>query len=143
MNLHKTVTDCVTHAYHVENIHCTPTTLRALSQLFKIKLNEQVLHASEGMNGAGLYGAQCGLVEGALMFNGILSKHNGLCTEDILAICSEFAEGFERKLGSLICRELRPEGFSEEITEHICEPRSVEAIIYAAEFLSDIFGIKL
>ncbi|MCP4723580.1 MAG: C_GCAxxG_C_C family protein [bacterium] len=143
MDHDKFIAEKVRHYYHVENIHCTHTTLNILSKLFDHKVNQQVMDAAEGMHGAGLYGAQCGLVEGAMMFIGLYGKSNGLTAEDIGSLCCEFANGFEEKLGSLVCRELRPEGFKPSNPPHLCEPRTNEAIKYAAEFIAEIFTIEL
>ena len=44
--------------------------MRILSHLFSFPLEEQTLDAAIGMHGAGGLGAQCGLVEGSLMFIG-------------------------------------------------------------------------
>ena len=103
MKVEKYINLRVKYYYHIKYISCTQTVLRILSKLFSLKLNKQVF-----------YGAQCGLIEGVLMFIGLLGNSRGYSREDIEAVCFEFAEGFEKKLGSLICRELRPEGFKED-----------------------------
>ncbi|NLW00226.1 MAG: C_GCAxxG_C_C family protein, partial [Clostridiales bacterium] len=60
------------HEYYWEyDWNCATTVLRILAAIDGIELNEQVLAAAVGMHGAGRYGAQCGLVEGGLMYLGI------------------------------------------------------------------------
>ncbi len=135
------VTDRVTHAYREEDLPCTPTTLRILSELFEIELSDQVYEASIGMNGAGKYGAQCGLVEGALMFVSIVCRQRGMSIDETGQACNDFAASFEAKFGTLICRELRPEGFSEDNPPHLCEPRSIDAITHAIAFVADRFKL--
>ena len=61
----------------------------------------------------------------------------GLSDEEIGDLCREFAEGFTAALGSLVCRELRPEGFGPDIPTHACEPRSVDAAMFAVGFMRD------
>lgn len=138
MNLRKFVEKEIHQAYWKENIPCAPAVLRILSKLYGLNLDEQVYRSAEGMGGAGEYGAQCGLLEGALMFAGILGAEESLSKEDIHAICCGLASEFEEKFGSLLCREIRPEGFKKGNPPHLCEQRSVEAAEYAAGYLLSI-----
>ncbi len=95
------------------------------------------------MHGAGLFGAQCGLVEGSLMFIGIIGRQKGKSVDDVEPLCFEFAEKFTKKFGSLLCRELRPEGFNDDNPPHLCEPRTIDAISFAADFISQKFSLKI
>jgi hypothetical protein len=132
----------VEYSYHIEEIHCTATMLKFLSKIFGIELHNQVMDAALGMHGAGLYGAQCGLVEGSLMFIGLLGKSKGIEGDVIEELCYKYAEGFERRLGSLLCRELRPEGFKDSNPPHLCEPRTVDAVLYTIEYITGAFDLK-
>jgi hypothetical protein len=118
---------------------CAFTTLCIASELFSLPLESQVLDSALGMWGAGGYRAQCGLVEGALMFLGILGSHRGLDRDQVSRLCKRFAEGFTRRFGSLICRELRPQGFSPDNPPHICEDLTRQAIRYTTRFVADLF----
>ena len=60
--------------YWKDDINCAKTTLKILAEIFEVPLKDQVLDSATGLHGAGRYDAQCGLVEGALMFTGILGK---------------------------------------------------------------------
>jgi len=115
---------------------CAYTTLSILSRLFDTPLESQVLHAALGMWGAGGHRAQCGLVEGALMFIGILGARQDLDRDRISGLCSRYAQAFEERFGSLTCRELRPEGFSPDNPPHICEELSVRSITFAADYIA-------
>jgi C_GCAxxG_C_C family probable redox protein len=137
MDLIEFVTPRVREAYWGHDAHCTPTMLNILGEIFNVPIYEQVYHAASGMHGAGLFGAQCGLVEGALMFIGLAGRGKGMTIDDVEPICYEFADRFQKEFGSLICRELRPEGFSDDNPPHICEPRTVEAIVFAAEYIAE------
>ena len=121
---------------------CALTTLAIASRLFDTTLESQLLEASLGMWGAGGWGAQCGLVEGALMFIGVFGSRRGLNRDRISALCRSFAQGFERRFGSLICRELRPQGFSTDNPPHLCEELTGKAIRFTVRFVADAFRIE-
>jgi hypothetical protein len=122
--------------------NCAFTTLSIVSDLFAVPLESQVMDAALGMWGAGGHRAQCGLAEGALMFIGVLGNRRGLRREQISDLCKSFARGFEEQFGSLICRELRPEGFSPDNPPHICEDLSKRAIGYTTRFLAAAFRLR-
>lgn len=125
--------------YYWENdLNCATATLRILSEKFSIPLHQQVLDAALGMHGAGRYGAQCGLVEGALLFLGILGRMNNLDDEDTEKCCRNFARQFENSFNSLLCRELRPEGFSRDDPPHLCEQLSTRAILFSINFMENL-----
>jgi hypothetical protein len=63
------------HDYYWEDdVNCATVMLKILSELHDLKLDQQVVNSAIGMHGAGRFGAQCGLVEGSLMFIGIFGK---------------------------------------------------------------------
>lgn len=64
----KLVIKAVHKSYYQDDLNCAQTTLKILAEIFKIKLNPQIIKSAVGLNGAGGYGAECGLVEGAIMF---------------------------------------------------------------------------
>jgi len=81
------VNDKVHSYYWNDDLNCAITSLLTLSEIFHINLCSQIVDAGIGMPGAGGYGAQCGLVGGALMFIGILGKENGLENEAVVKTC--------------------------------------------------------
>ncbi|WP_319475482.1 C-GCAxxG-C-C family (seleno)protein [Marispirochaeta aestuarii] len=109
--------------YWIDDINCATITLKTLSIAFSIEISSQVVDSAIGLHGAGKYGAQCGLVEGCLLFIGIYGKVLNLDNKDIVEICSFFAEGFEHKFSSLPCSQLRPGGFNDTDPEHLGEDR--------------------
>ena len=131
------VGDRVHTYYHRDDSNCATTALKILSEYFAVPLHGQMIDAALGMHGAGGHGAQCGLVEGALLFIGILGRSKGVVDEKIIKSCRNFARGFEARFTSLSCRHLRPEGFSPENPPHLCEPLTCRAINFAIEFLED------
>ncbi len=142
MDWERFVDDEVHRHYWDHDDTCAVTTLIIASRLFKTPLEPQVGEAALGMWGAGGYRAQCGLVEGALMFIGVLGGRRGLNRSEISRLCKSFAESFAGEFGSLICRELRPQGFSPDNPPHICEDLSKRAIGFTTRYVSDAFGIE-
>ena len=122
--------------YWKDDINCATTTLKILSEVFEIELNKQVIDAAIGMHGAGKYGAQCGLVEGTLMFLGIFGRENNIPDNIIVDSCREFANQFENEFNSLQCSILRPEGFHPDNPPHLCEPLTCKAVEFSINFIS-------
>lgn len=124
------------HSYYWDDdLNCAETTIKILSEIFNIEIQPQVLDAAIGMHGAGKFGAQCGLVEGSLMFIGILGHQKGIEKEKIIALCYEFADGFEKRYKSLRCKDLRPRGFRPNDPPHLCEGKTKLAINFSADFI--------
>ena len=73
----------VHHLYYDKDENCARTTLRCLSNLFSFPVGEDVLASAIGMHGAGFYRAQCGLVEGSLMFIGLYGTAKGSKKDEI------------------------------------------------------------
>ncbi|MGD9028315.1 MAG: C-GCAxxG-C-C family protein [Anaerolineae bacterium] len=122
--------------YWAYDWNCAVTTLRVLAEVFGVTLSDQLLDAALGMHGAGGHRAQCGLVEGALMFPGVLGKASGVADDAIVQACYEYAECFELRFGSLLCRELRPEGFNPRNPPHLCEELTRDAILFDTSFIA-------
>lgn len=132
------------HEYYWQyDWNCASTTLRILAGDFGVELHEQVLDAALGMHGAGGYGTQCGLVEGALMFIGVIGKTRGLSNEKVIQACYAFAQQFENRFGSLLCRELRPQGFHPDNPPHLCEGLTREAIEFDIVYITDLIKEKI
>lgn len=96
--------------YWNQNLNCARTMLLCLGDRFHVAIAPQTLQAAVGMHGAGRFRAQCGLVEGALMFAGIIGSCDGHSDKDIESLCFRFAEAFTNRFGSLLCRDIRPDG---------------------------------
>ena len=128
----------VSRYYWKDGINCATTTLKILSEAFEVDLDEQVVDAALGMHGAGEYGAQCGLVEGTLMFLGIYGRGNSIPDNVIVQFCREFANQFENEFGSLQCSVLRPEGFHPDNAPHICEPLTCRAVEFSIRYITGL-----
>ena len=137
MDPRQLVHERVREYYWAHDWNCAVTTLRILAELFEVRLDRQVLDAALGMHGAGGYRAQCGLVEGALMFIGVGGKAQGLDHEAVVKACYDFAEQFEEQFGSLLCRDLRPGGFSPDDPPHLCEELTRETLMFDVSFVSE------
>jgi hypothetical protein len=129
--------------YWAYDLNCATTTLRILSEVFGFDLHPQILDAAAGMHGAGRYGAQCGLVEGALMVLGILCRAHGLPDVELEEVCQDLARQFEARFGSLLCRELRPQGFRPENPPHLCEQLTCDAIVFDIAFVSRLYQLGI
>lgn len=128
--------------YWIDDINCATSTLKILSEAFAIQLTDQIIDAAIGMHGAGEFGAQCGLVEGTLLFMGIAGRAKGIQDENIVKSCQVFAEQFEIRFGSLQCSVLRPQGFKPDNPPHLCEEITREGIFFSIEFIFNILGIQ-
>lgn len=133
----KFVSSYVRKAYHDRDINCATTTLEILSNHFNMTLNDQVFDSAVGMHGAGGYRAQCGLVEGSLMFIGIIGRARSIPDDEIVDFCKEYAEKFEHDFTSLQCKILRPEGFAPDLPPHLCEDLTVKTILHALTSISN------
>jgi len=125
--------------YHDKDYNCARTTLLCLADYFQVEILDQTLKAATGMHGAGRFRAQCGLVEGALMFIGIYGDLKGYSDRKTAKLCYLFAEAFTARFGSLLCRELRPGGFQKTDPPHACEPFTRDTMRFTIEFLERSF----
>ena len=108
--------------------------LRVLGAITKQKIHDQVFAAATGMHGAGRYGAQCGLVEGGLMFLGVWGREMGRSDAWIAEACNAYAHDFEGRFGSLLCRVLRPQGFTADQPPHMCNDLTLQAGEWAVDW---------
>ena len=121
--------------YWKDDINCARTALVCLGELFKIAIEPQTIWSAVGLHGAGGYRAQCGLVEGTLMFIGIYFHVLGKPEDEIVSACYNFASVFDKTFGSLRCFDLRPTGFSENDPPHMCENLTCKAIEFAYKYI--------
>lgn len=126
--------------YYGQDLNCARTTMTCLSELLHVPIEKQTFSAAVGLFGAGGYRAQCGLVEGALMFIGLYFAHLGKSEAEAVKACYDYAAAFEERFGSLRCRELRPGGFNENDPPHMCEKLSCETIGFAYSFILSLTG---
>lgn len=132
------ITKRVHELYWEKDINCARTSLLCLSELFEIAVEPQTLWSAVGLHGAGGYRAQCGLVEGTLMFIGIYLHLLGKTEAEIISACYHYASDFDKTFGSLRCLELRPTGFSEKDPPHMCENLTCSAIEFAYQYIRKI-----
>lgn len=127
------------HQYYYDNdLNCARTSLYILSDIFDVELGSQVKESAVGLHGAGGFRAQCGLVEGALMFIGIYFSSQNIDEETIVSHCYHFGEAFSQEFGSLKCYNLRPQGFNIDDEPHICEDLSWRAICFTYDFIKSV-----
>lgn len=121
--------------YWKEDVNCARTTLICLSELLDVKLAPQTLHSAIGLHGAGGFCAQCGLVEGGLMFIGIYFTQLKKDEETVVSLCYKYAEAFTERFQSLRCCDLRPNGFNPDDPPHLCEKLTCESIAFTYGFI--------
>ncbi len=126
--------------YWRDDVNCATTMLRVLGRARGLDMHPLVLAAATGMHGAGRYGAQCGLVEGGLMFLGVWGREMGRPEAWITERCNAYARGFEECFGSLLCRVLRPQGFAEGQPPHQCEGLTLDAALWAVTWVGGLRG---
>ena len=140
MDTKESIQKRVKEYYWHDDINCATTSLKILSEKFGVELSNQIIDAALGMHGAGKYGAQCGLVEGTLMFLGILGRRLNISDDNIVNSCNEFAGQFENRFKTLLCNMLRPEGFHSNNPQHLCEGLTCEAIYFSIEFMGNFIN---
>ena len=124
--------------YWDHDTNCARTTLHCLSELMNLSVQQQTWAAAVGLHGGGGYRAQCGLVEGGLMFIGIYCGEKGVSRADAVGYCYDYAKSFEERFGALTCRELRPAGFHPDNPPHMCEKLTCDTIEFAYEYLKKL-----
>lgn len=122
--------------YWKDDLNCATTVFRILAECEGMAVPAQVLDAAAGMHGAGGHGAQCGLVEGPLMFLGLWGTSQGWSRAEVASHCRAYAGAFEASFGSLQCRVLRPQGFGPDQPPHLCEHLTLQAATFAADFMA-------
>ena len=139
MNSDEWIKSRVKKYYWDEDLNCATTTLKILAEKFNITLATQVFDSAVGMHGAGKYGAQCGLVEGTLLFIGIAGRIKKIPDDEIADFCRRYAREFEKEYGSLLCGKLRPQGFNPDNPPHLCETLTNRAVKFSIHFILDVF----
>ncbi|APM37740.1 C-GCAxxG-C-C family protein [Clostridium kluyveri] len=130
------INERVHNYYWEDDINCATTVLKTLAEICEVDLNPQVIDSAIGMHGAGKFGAQCGLVEGSLMFIGIFGRKLEYKNEDIANYCYNFANGFQDSFGSIVCKDLRSQGFNSDDPPHICEEITKKAIEFTYNYVN-------
>ncbi len=128
----------VKELYWKHDINCARTMMMTLSKCMNFRLEEQLLAAGIGMHGAGGYRAQCGLVEGSLMFIAVYLNAAGKTDSEISDICYDFADKYKAEFSSLSCYDLRPGGFNEDDPPHLCEKLTGDSIMFTYNFINKI-----
>jgi hypothetical protein len=132
------IPETVRRCYWEDESNCAVTTLTCLSELFSVDVSPQVFDAAIGMHGAGGFRAQCGLVEGTLMFLGLYLSSLGWSREQTAQACCTYAEAFTRRFSSLSCRDLRPGGFNDDDPPHLCTELTEQSVVFSRDFIGEL-----
>lgn len=137
MNTYSTISTMVHELYYGSDTNCARTMLFVLSKLLDQNIAPQTLQSAVALHGCGGHGDQCGLASGAVMFLGIYFLERGWNEKDVVCLAYTFAENYRNRFGSLLCRDLRPGGFSGEDPPHLCENLTNESIAFTHQFILD------
>jgi hypothetical protein len=144
MTLEQLVAARVENMYHDLDLSCVHTTLHILEEVFDTPIAPETYDSCAGMlGGGGLYGGQCGLIQGGIIFISLLCARRGLDKDTLTQHCYDYSARSVKELGSLLCREIRPEGFSDDNPPNLCEPRTVQNIIATVRFVADRFDLPI
>ena len=121
--------------------HCGEVVVRTILHELRIKASASVLSISASMNGGGRAGAQCGILEAGLFVLSLLyGRHSEKQSrEPLQSLAFQLTKKFETEYKSLLCRDIRPEGFYSTQPRGLC----TERIIYGIFFLLDFFEVTV
>lgn len=114
---------------------CANVMLLCLSELTDVKLEPQVFASVAGQHGAEKLGAQCGLAIAGQMFIGIYYRQQEKDEAAIVSYCTQYAEAFRNKFSTLVCSELRMNGYISTDPRHVCEQLTCDAVTITYNFL--------
>lgn len=132
----KEIEESVKYYYWEKDFNCAETTLLTLSKALNIELMEETIFSATALPGAAKNGAQCGIVSGVIMLIGIMGNKQGIERNKIQEKCHVFVQKYEEKFGSLLCRELRPQGFNKNNPPHLCLGLTIDSIKVAYEYIN-------
>jgi len=124
--------------YWEDNLNCSSTTLKILGDIFNIELTSKTLNSVINFHGSSENSVQCGLLKGSLEFIKIFGQKRNFLEKQITKLCNIFTEKFKKEFGSILCKELRPQGFSKNNLPHLCENITTKAILFSTEFIEKI-----
>lgn len=144
MTLEELVAKRIDVYYGEPKLSCVHAMLKILAEVFQVDVSREIYDASAGMaGGGGRFGGQCGLIQGGILFIGIVSARLAVDQDTLKQHCFDYSALAEKELGSLLCREIRPEGFAEGNPPDLCKPRTIQSIVSTSKFIADRFGLPL
>lgn len=132
----KEIEESVKYYYWEKDFNCAETTLLTLSKIFNFELAQETIYSATALPGAARNGAQCGIVSGVIMLIGIMGNKRGEKKNEIKEKCHVFAQKYEEKFGSLLCKELRPQGFNKNNPPHLCQELTIYSIKFAYDYIN-------
>ncbi len=136
----KEVKNKIRELYWEKQGNCAHAMLHCLGELMQIELDAQVFASVAGLHGAEKLGAHCGLALAGQMFIAIYDRQANRDEASVIAHCTRYAEVFRNTFTTLVCRELRLNGYRSTDPRHCCEQLTCDAITVTYNFLqrSDI-----
>jgi C_GCAxxG_C_C family probable redox protein len=120
--------------------HCGEVVVRTILNELEIKAPASVLRISASMNGGGRAGAQCGILEAGLFVLSLLyGRHSEKQSrEPLQSLAFQLTKKFETEYKNLLCRDIRPEGFSTTQPRGLCTERIICGIFFLLDFFEEI-----
>ena len=131
----KDIKEKVHELYWQKHGSCANAMLLCLGELMGIQLDPQVLASVAGLHGAEKLGAHCGLALAGQMFIGIYCRGHNMEDGAIASQCAHYAEIFCSKFSTLVCSELRMNGYISTDPRHVCEQLTCDAVTITYNFL--------
>ncbi len=115
-----------------EGLNCAEKIIRGANEVYELGLSEDATRLLAGFGGGLAVGAACGALCGAIAVISHMFVKDDAHKSDILKpISQEYLEGFNRKMGSIQCKDLKEKYYDDETG---CS----YIIITAAEMLDEI-----
>ncbi|MFA6521623.1 MAG: C-GCAxxG-C-C family protein [Candidatus Gracilibacteria bacterium] len=120
----------------IKGYNCGEAVVRVLSRELDLEVSNDVLKISAFTNGGGQAGGQCGILNGGLIILSLMCGRysNDTSREPLQSLARKLTREFEDKFKSLLCREIRSEGFNASQLESICNKRIVEGVGFLLDF---------
>ncbi|MBR1937546.1 MAG: C-GCAxxG-C-C family protein [Spirochaetales bacterium] len=125
----------IARVYFLEkNYNCAESILRSCNDYYRLKLHDRDMIMVAGF-GAGIQsGSVCGALLGGVAALSIMYvEEKAHESKDIKIVTNMFIERFESRLGSILCSELKPRFFNNDI-------RCFDTVSLAADCLEEIIS---
>lgn len=102
--------------FYQQDMNCAETLTLAGNAAYGLELDAKTMKLMSGFGGGCGCGNLCGALAGALGILSVLTvQERAHATPDFGALCGEFMERYQQKMGSALCAELKPKYRTEEL----------------------------
>ena len=109
------INDTIKNIYIDDNGNCSESSFRAIGEDYELYVPKECVKMISGFGAGMCSGNTCGAVSGCLAALGYMYS-NGKAheTEGFMDMCGAFVNTCEKEMGSLNCRDLKPQYFRED-----------------------------